>query len=179
MSNFRRHYVKGGTYFLTVNLNDRRQDYLVRYIDAFRAAFRETHQYLPSETFAICILPDHFHWVLTLPENDHNFSRRIHSLKTNFTCRLPTSLRTPNTGQNNKQESGIWQSKFWEHCIRDERDLYNHIAYTYYNPVKHGCAKSVAAWPYSSFHRDVSEGLFPADWGGTLSEGIKNLYAET
>ncbi|STZ76298.1 putative type I restriction-modification system DNA methylase [Bergeriella denitrificans] len=135
-------------------------------------------QYLPSETLAICILPDHFHWVVVLPENDHDFSRRIQNLKINFTKRLPLSLYNPQAGQTGKRESGIWQSKFWEHAIRDERDLYNHIAYTYYNPVKHGYAKSVADWPFSSFHRDVSDGLFPIDWGGAVSEEIKNLYVE-
>jgi hypothetical protein len=33
-----------------------------------------------------------------------------------------------------------------------------HVGYVHYNPVKHGLVKSVAGWPYSSFHRYVRLG---------------------
>jgi len=35
-------------------------------------------------------------------------------------------------------ERGIWQRRFWEHCIRDDRDYENHMDYDHFNPVKHG-----------------------------------------
>jgi len=38
------------------------------------------------------------------------------------------------------------------------------VDYIHFNPVKHGHAKSVVDWSYSSFHRYVREGLYPADW---------------
>jgi hypothetical protein len=34
--------------------------------------------------------------------------------------------------------------------------------------VKHGLVSRVGAWPFSSFHRDVSAGLFPQDWAGEV-----------
>lgn len=176
MPNFRRHYVPGGWYFFTVNLHDRRQDYLVRHMDEFRAAYRETVSHLPFETMAICILPDHFHLLARLPEGEHDFSRRIQALKTNFSKRLPKTIRAPNRAQQHKQECGIWQSRFWEHLIRDPRDWENHIHYIYYNPVKHGYVQRVSDWPYSSFHRDVGLGLLPADWGNNVGTDIQNLY---
>ena len=37
--------------------------------------------------------------------------------------------------ENKKQN--VWQIKFWEHQIRDERDYKNHVDYIHYNPVKH------------------------------------------
>jgi putative transposase len=36
--------------------------------------------------------------------------------------------------------------------------------YIHFNPVKHGLVAHVADWPYSSFHRAVRDGLYPADW---------------
>ncbi|MDU1063207.1 MAG: transposase, partial [Leclercia adecarboxylata] len=33
MSNYRRHYLAGGTWFFTVNLQNRRSDLLTRHID--------------------------------------------------------------------------------------------------------------------------------------------------
>src|SRR5215470_17405403 len=41
-----------------------------------------------------------------------------------------------------------------------------HVEYCYINPVKHGFVSRVGDWPFSSFHRDVSAGLFPQDWAG-------------
>jgi len=62
----------------------------------------------------------------------------------------------------------VWQSRFWEHVIRDEIDLQRHVDYTP-NPVKHGWAERVCDRPHSSFHRYVRQGLLPNVWGGTGS----------
>jgi putative transposase len=53
---------------------------------------------------------------------------------------------------------------FWEHTIRDERNLTAHMDYIHFNPVKHGFVEHPAEWPYSSFHRCVARGLYPAGW---------------
>ena len=165
MPNYRRNYVQGGTYFLTLTLQDRTQTYLTDYIGELRSSFSEAKKILPFEITAICILPDHLHLLMTLPENDSDFSRRIRAVKYNFSKKIPISQK-------------IWQNRFWEHTIRDDRDLENHIAYTYYNPVKHGYCAAVSDWMYSSFHRDVRNGLFPKSWAGDLSEKIMDLYRE-
>ena len=47
----------------------------------------------------------------------------------------------------------------------DERDYAAHMDYVHFNPVKHGYAKKVADWPYSTFHRYVTQGIYPQDWG--------------
>jgi putative transposase len=53
-----------------------------------------------------------------------------------------------------KGDAGIWQRRFWEHHIRDERDYRAHIRYCWMNPVKHGFVDHPKDWPYSSYHRD-------------------------
>ena len=178
MPNYRRDHTKGGTYFITAVLQDRRCDWLTRHIAAFRTAWRETAARYPYKTIAITILPEHFHAVLQLPEDDDNYSMRISALKSAFSRSLPAHYRNPNPSQQRKEEAGIWQRRFWEHRIRDEHDLQRHVFYTYYNPVKHGYVRRVIDWPYSSFHRDVQRGLFPPDWGGEIEPGIRNLYPE-
>ncbi|HVL76665.1 MAG TPA: transposase, partial [Noviherbaspirillum sp.] len=70
-----------------------------------------------------------------------------------------------------KGERGIWQRRYGEHVIRDERDLRNHLDYIHYNHVKHGYVKRALDWPHSSFHRYVARGVYPSDWGGSL-EGL-------
>ena len=65
-----------------------------------------------------------------------------------------------------RRERGIWPRCFYEHIIRDERELQNHIDYIHINPVKHGYAKRAQDWPHSSIHRYVCEGKLPIDWAG-------------
>ncbi len=72
-----------------------------------------------------------------------------------------------------KGERGIWQRRYWEHVIRDERDLHRHLDYLHYNPVKHGHVERVIDWPYSSFHRYVARGVYPNNWAA--SPDVLNL----
>ena len=58
-------------------------------------------------------------------------------------------------------ERGFWQRRYWEHTIRDDRDLAAHMDYTHFNPVKHGLVENPADWPYSSFPPVPGAGLYP------------------
>ena len=178
MVNYRRDFTQGGMYFFTLVLQDRSKDYLVRYIDLFRVAYTETLERYPFKSIAICILPDHIHLIMQLPENDDNYSARIAFLKTKFTQKLPLHCKQPNESQQKRREKGVWQRRFWEHLIRNCEDLSNHLDYIYYNPVKHGYVISVKDWQYSSFHRDVKKGIYPEDWGSNISNKSQNLYSE-
>ncbi len=45
-----------------------------------------------------------------------------------------------------------------------------HTDYIHWNPVKHGRAKQVKDWPYSSFHKHVDQGVYPLDWACDMDE---------
>ncbi|WP_423838994.1 REP-associated tyrosine transposase, partial [Symmachiella dynata] len=62
-------------------------------------------------------------------------------------------------------EQGVWQRRFFEHTCRDEADLKRCIDYVHINPLKHGLVERVQDWPWSSFHRYVKQGEYPAEWG--------------
>ena len=76
MTEYRRYRLKGGTYFFTVNLAERKRKLLTDQIDALRGAFREIKQAHPFRIDAIVVLPDHLHTLWTLPEGDDDFSLR-------------------------------------------------------------------------------------------------------
>ncbi len=164
MPDYRRVRVPGGTYFFTINLLDRRSDLLVREIDALRNAVRRTRRERPFRIDAWVVLPDHMHCVLTLPEGDDDFSSRIRAIKIRFVRAVPATERRTRV-RARRGERGIWQRRFWEHTIRDEADLARHLDYIHFNPVKHGYVSRAGDWPYSTFHRLVSAGVYPADWG--------------
>jgi putative transposase len=165
MPNYRRNRVPGGTYFFTVTLRDRRSDLLVAHIDALRNSVRAALCRKPFHIDAWVVLPDHMHCLWTLPEGDADFSGRWRAIKTGFSksmvVREPRSAAMARRG-----ERGIWQNRYWEHTIRDERDYAAHMDYTHFNPVKHGLVQHPADWPFSSFRRCVAGGVYPVEWLG-------------
>jgi len=162
---YRRHYHKGACYFLTVNLADRSGDLLIKHVDVLRNAFKTVKQKYPFHIDTIVILPDHFHMLCTMPSDDADYSERIKLIKYYFSYRIAKTERISKSCQK-KGERGIWQRRFWEHCIRNETDYRVHIDYIHMNPVRHEYVERVQDWQYSSFYRFVTDGLLPVDWGG-------------
>ena len=149
MSNYRRHYVAGGSYFFTVNLYNRKQILLTDHIDLLRDSVRKVKKKYPFEIVAWVVLPDHMHCIWTLPEGCSDFSIRWRLIKLQFSKGVAISASST---VNHRRERQIWQRRFWEHTLRDAYDMQRHVDYIHYNPVKHGYVSNVQEWPYSSIH---------------------------
>ncbi len=154
MVNYRRNRVRGGTYFFTVTLRDRRSDLLVREVDALRDAWKAAAARTPHSVIAAVVLPDHLHAVLRMAEDTDDYPRLWQDIKKNFTRKVCAGDCSP------------WQSRYWERTIQAEAQLQACVDYVHINPVKHGWVTRVADWPHSSFHRHVRMGLLPPDWAG-------------
>jgi putative transposase len=163
MPDYRRNRVPGGTFFFTVNLLDRRSNLLVGHIDTLRDAVRRVRARAPFHIDAWVVLPDHMHCLWTLPQGDADFPGRWRPIKIAFVKSLP--ICEPRSAvMTSRGERGIWQRRYWEHTIRDDRDFAVHFDYIHFNPVKHGLVKHPADWPHSSFRRCVANGLYPGGW---------------
>jgi putative transposase len=114
---------------------------------------------------AVVVLPDHLHCLWRLPERDSDFSTRWRLIKHFFS-----------SGQ--KQNTPIWQRRFWEHTIRDEEDWGRHVDYIHYNPVKHDLVSSPSEWEFSSFSRAVERGWYSAGWGAVEPVSIRGMHFE-
>ena len=161
---YRRTTIKGGTYFFTVNLAERKNTLLVDEIDKLRLAFAKVKQKHPYKMDAVVILPDHLHALWSLPENDHDYATRWSLIKANFSRQIPREERISQSRQC-KGERGIWQRRYWEHVIRNERDYETHVNYIHYNPVKHGYVTIASDWAYSSIHGYIEKGIVSKSWG--------------
>jgi putative transposase len=169
MPDYRRYRIPGGTYFFTVNLLERSpNDLLVRHIDIFRQAVRDTRKRWPFHIDAWVVLPDHLHCVWTLPEGDDDNANRWRVIKQSFSKALPIT-ESRSAVRISRGERGIWQRRFWEHLIVDEADYASHIDYCHVNPLKHGLVTQVADWPYSTFHRYVEREIYPRHWTSSLN----------
>lgn len=166
MRTYIRDKTKGGTYFLTVNLANRKSELLIKHINEFRRAYQLTKQNHNFELHAMILLPDHVHTIITLAEISDNYAVIIASIKTHFSRQIKKSTsETINYSRIRSRERGIWQRRFWEHRIRDNLDYMRHMDYIHYNAVKHGYVARPNDWPYSTFQRCVEKGFYSSDWG--------------
>jgi len=67
VTNYRRNFISGGSFFFTVNLADRRLHLLTEQVGLLREAFRYVRARHPFTLGAIVVLPDHLHAIWTLP----------------------------------------------------------------------------------------------------------------
>ena len=173
MVHYRRARVPGACYFLTLALQDRASDLLVRHHRELGQALRHACRQKPCRLPAIVLLPNHLHLLMALPEGDADYSSRIRLFKSTFVMALRAQPGTP-VRFTARGEANLWQRRFWEHLIRDERDYTAHVDYIHINPLQHGLVERVRDWPHSSFHRHVQRGLLPIDWAGGTEQGVSH-----
>jgi len=169
MSNYRRWFVPGGTYFFTVVTYNRAR---ILTSDAarpvLRQAFLKVKRHYPFEQLAVVLLPDHMHAIWSLPPGDSDYDLRWKRIKEEFTkawCQQSHVTQEVTMSQKFRGGRGVWQSRFWEHTIQDEHDLEAHFDYIHWNPGKHELVDDVQNWPWSSFHKYRASGHYCAGWG--------------
>lgn len=150
MPNYRRAFIPGGTWFFQVQ---------------FIATVQQGN---PLQIDAWVVLPYHLHCVFTLPPNDCDFSLRWRLIKSCFSLTLPKIDHRSDVSKA-AGERGIQQRHFWEHLIKDETDFQYHVDYENVNPLKHSNVDRVRDWPYSTFHRYVTQGVYTLDWCGNAA----------
>ena len=114
-------------------------------------------------------MPDHIHCIWKLPDGDSNYSTRWRLIKSYFTREWKKEF--PN------QQQGMWQNRYWEHVVRNEKDFKNHFDYIHYNPVKHGFVSDPIDYLHSSYRYYVEKGYYPGKWDSSnnIWDGYKGI----
>jgi len=152
MSRLKRYCTKGNVYFITA-VTYKRNNLLIGNIDLFRTTLNKMAEKYNISIDAWVVHPDHFHFILSPAENI--LDDFMHDFKLSFGS-LFRKKQNQITGR-------VWQSRLWDHILRNEKDLNNHIDYIHYNPVKHSLVKSPFEWRYSTIH-EYKE-YYQTDWG--------------
>lgn len=106
-----------------------------------KSSFHEAHRHYPFRLAALVILPDHWHALIrpgirevirkgeedSLPDRQPVVIEQVVGAVKRVVLR---DLKMRGTS--------IWQTRFLDHRIRDDRDFLQHIDYIRSNPVKHG-----------------------------------------
>lgn len=176
MANYKRRIRPGSTYFFTVVTHKRKKfltNDLARTI--LKDAFKQVQTELPFETLALCLMPDHIHCIWRMPPNEADFSKRWSKIKGLFTKQYLKMGGTELPQSESRQKlrlRGIWQRRFWEHRIRDEDDMANHLHYIHFNPVKHGYVDHPNDWEWSTYKKYKRNGKYD-DFDWSYLEGQK------
>lgn len=145
--------------FITV-VTYNRQPILIDNINLLRQSLKDSRYNF--NIIAGVVLPEHFH-ILIKPENIKELPKIIFSIKYRFSRNIG-GIGIPPYELKRKGERKIWQSRYYDHIIRNEKDLEKHIDYIHYNPIKHGFVTKAIDYPYSSFEKFVSQGYYDKDW---------------
>jgi putative transposase len=151
MSNLRRYNSFGKPYFITcVTYN--RQPFLLNHEEILLQSLNRSEIKFNRELIAWVILPEHFHLLVDLSSGD--ISSLMHWIKQSFSMNF-RKLNGNGIGR-------IWQYRYWDHIIRNEKDLQRHLDYIHYNPVKHDLVKRPFDYDYSSINKYKEN--YPTDW---------------
>jgi len=107
-----------------------------------------------SETFAFCLLPNHFHFLIkTRNELSSPQSVVSNQLRKLFIC----YTKRINFMQN--RTGGLFTKNYQRILIENEEYLTRLVRYIHKNPVKHGIQIDFESYPYSSYRIIISESI--------------------
>ena len=150
MTACRRLRLNGATYQFTLCLQDPHCGLLTERIDLLRSAWARTLAELPVRRQVVVVLPGHLHAIWTEPEDAVMFPERWRRIKARFSHAVGGHF-APRDSLRRRRERGLWQRRFWEHCLRDAADLDRALAACRMAPVVAGLVTDPADWPYGSF----------------------------
>ena len=165
MTRLRRFNPEGRPCFIT-NVTHKRKPLLIAHADLLLSSFSAIQLRTSYEIPAWVIMPDHFHLIIDL--KDEELSSVIQRIKMSFGSLLRKS-RGLHSGR-------IWQYGFWDHVIRDEKDMNRHMDYIHFNPVKYGYVKKPFKWLHSSIHN--YKDYYPPGWGEIGVPNFEGEYGE-
>jgi putative transposase len=172
MTNIRRYYQPNSIVFITSVVEKRNPIFeLETNYELYWDIFNNVAKIHSFEMLAWVILPDHFHWLLKLTEDNKDFSKILGSFKGNFTYKYKQLHQIT-------QPLTLWQRRFWDHVIRNEGDLKLHLDYIHWNPIKHNYVSDPRKWKQSSFEYWIKEGLYDEAWGVVEPISIAKMNLE-
>jgi len=146
MKTLRRKNLKDQYYFITI-VTLERKSILLNDINLF------WNSWSTYKLYAWVILPDHFHCILKV--NDNDISKIIHNFK----------IKYSRLYRDKYQPGKVWQNRFWDHMVRNQEDMNKHLDYIHYNPVKHNYVNNPHEYQYSSLTSFYDDGYYEKDWG--------------
>jgi REP element-mobilizing transposase RayT len=97
------------------------------------------------KNYALCIMPNHVHWVFRISEKDKDgetvyLSNILESVKRDMATKINKVL---------EREGPLWQTENFDILLQNQKQLYRAIEFTLNNPVSAKYVKDRNKWPAS------------------------------
>ena len=168
MSNYRRYFRANDAVFVTLVTGNRRPWlHEADQKQMMLSVMAETKKRYAIRNIAHVVLDDHIHWMFDA-----------------LAASVPKLISAIKQGaisdrkQNRMAWQGLWQSRYYDHIIRDERDFQAHLDYIHFNPVRHRYVRNACDYPWSSFRQWVCRGVYQADWGVSHESPVQAMDLE-
>ena len=90
--------------------------------------------------------------MIITPKNATDYPKIIKSIKYNFSKNYtPIEYVEQSQSREKRGLKAVWQKRYYEHTIRNQKDWVEKMQYIQYNPIKHNLVKNINDWKYSSF----------------------------
>ena len=125
---------------------------------------------LIADTYCYCLMPNHFHFLVKIKselelfkgleplESSSSGSKPLESsskLISNQFSKLFNSYAQAFNKQQ-KRKGSLFMSNFKRKLIDDDKYLKKVVHYIHHNPMKHGYAKSIEQWEFSSYKKIIN-----------------------
>jgi putative transposase len=120
--------------------------------EAFMRCLAFVHARVSVSLFAFCVMPNHFHFVLTSKE-DGQISRFMRLLQGTHGKRWHACRDTSGTG-------AVYQGRFKAFPVQSDRHFYTVCRYVERNALRAGLVKRAEDWPW-----------------GSLAQGLRSLHS--
>ena len=134
-----RNYVGYGIYFVTICTRDRIShfaDISLGHVTLGRLISLSARCSFLLHAF--CLMPDHLH-----------FLSEGNSLQSNLLRFITAFKQRTAFAHKNRAEGSLWQTKFYDHILRQPGELESVACYIWTNPVRKGLCEDAAAYPLS------------------------------
>ena len=120
-----------------------------------------------ADTFAYCLLPNHFHFLVRIKEEKEieeyfnvkkdltGFQNLSGLISKQFSNLFNSYSKSVNKQQNRR--GALFERPFKRRKIDNEKYLRNIIHYIHYNPVHHEFTKDLKEWKYSSYNSLITQ----------------------
>lgn len=110
--------------------------------NAFLRVLDQTWSVVPLPIFAMCVMPNHWHFVVR-PEEDDQVTEFFYRLSLTHAARWHTHQDTTGTGH-------VYQGRFKSFPIQDDEHLLTVMRYVERNPVRAKLVERAEDWPWGS-----------------------------
>ena len=126
MSNYKRYFKNSINPVFVAFVTYNRREILIPNVSILRNSFKCAKSKYSFEIIAISVLKDHCH-VIIFADNSNDIPQIIRTIKFNFSVNVPEEYICKDLSDSaiKRGEKGIWQRRYYDHIIRNEKDWCN------------------------------------------------------